>query len=462
MPPFFCLATSITSTYTGAIERKFDLRLLHSSISVFITQVVLQGAAFIPSVLISRRFGDDGKGLVTLLLYVPTVLYAVSSLGLSSAAQYFIGRKEGSRQAHLGNVLGLPLSAALLSFAAFTLSYSFWKPHLGEVSYSLMIPALIILPLTILLSHCTQVLIAIDEVVKRNACYLLQSLSTAVIVTALMLLPQASILGVLWAYIVGFSLGAGLALYYCVKLVGAPSLPSADLIWKTLKYGFWIYLAALFQTLFGRVSFFLLVDLNSMGDGGVFSAALALTAPLTNVPWAVQAVLLPRTAALSDEDANRTTPVYFRQVTIVMLILGLVVALFSRPLLALFGEEFIRGQSALLILLIGTVLAGQNTLLTTHILGRGKPQIMAIAVAVSLVTSIAFNYLLIPPMGLNGAALATTLPRALITAIAVYYFARVVRGDASELIRFRRSDLNVIADGLAWLKQSSIDRIRKR
>lgn len=438
------------------------MRLLHSSISVFVTQIVLQGAAFIPSVLISRRFGDDGKGLVTLLLYVPTVLYAVSSLGLSSAAQYFIGRKEGSQQAHLSNVLGLPMSAALLSFAAFTLSYSFWKPHLGDVSYSLMAPALVILPLTILLSHCTQILIAIDQVVKRNVCYLLQSLSTAVIVTTLMLLPRASILAVLWAYIAGFGLGAGLALYYCLRLVGKPSLPSTDMVWQTLKYGFWIYLAALFQTLFGRVSFFLLVDLNSMGDGGVFSAALALTSPLTNVPWAVQAVLLPRTAALSDEDANRTTPVYFRQVTIVMLILGLVVALFSRPLLLLFGEEFVRGQSALLILLIGIVLAGQNTLLTTHILGRGKSQIMAIAVAVSLVASVAFNYLLIPPMGLNGAALATTASRFLITLIAVYYFARVVKGNASELLRFRRSDLKVIVDGLAWLKESSIGRLRRR
>jgi O-antigen/teichoic acid export membrane protein len=162
--------------------------------------------------------------------------------------------------------------------------------------------------------------------------------------------------------------------------------------------------------------------------------------------------MLPRTSALSDEEANRTTPVYFRQVTIVMLVIGIVVALLSKPVLLLFGPEFVRGRWALIILLTGVLFAGHNTLLTTHLLGRGKSQIAAIAAAVSLVTAVVLNLVLVPSLGLIGAAIATAGARGMVTITSLFYFRKISRGKISELFHFRRSDLVVFREILEWLK----------
>jgi O-antigen/teichoic acid export membrane protein len=140
-----------------------------------------------------------------------------------------------------------------------------------------------------------------------------------------------------------------------------------------------------------------------------------------------------------------------------MVAIGLIMALFSRPLLALFGPEFVRGQWALIILLVGFIFSGQSALLTTHIMGRGKSQIAATATAVSLVLAVVLNLVLIPSLGIAGAALATTLSRFAMTLIATIYFARVIDGDVLSLFRVQRTDLRIFAEivGLArdlWRK----------
>jgi O-antigen/teichoic acid export membrane protein len=176
----------------------------------------------------------------------------------------------------------------------------------------------------------------------------------------------------------------------------------------------------------------------------------------------VQAVMLPKTAAFSDADANRTTPVYFRQVTIVMLAIGLLMVIFSKPLLAIFGPEFVRGQTALILLLIGVVFAGQNALLTTHIMGRGRPQFVAIATAISLPLTVMLSLWLIPTLGLMGAAIATVAPRGAITLLSIWYFGSITGGEVAELWRFRRSDLKVFSEIAHRLGSVVADRRRRR
>lgn len=415
-------------------------------------QVFAQVTAFVASVLVARQFGQEGKGLMTLLLYIPTVLYAFSHMGLAVAGQFLLSRREGSAREHLTSVLLFPMITAGLVVVVFFLSYSVWRPYLDNLPFAILLPALLILPFTIVQSHGAQMLIALNQVGKRNISVAVHSVVTLLLLSILVFLPGATVTSALWGYIAGFGFGALSAIYFCLKLSGGLSFPSTKLIRRALKYGFWIYLAALLRVLFARAGFFFLIGLKDIGDGGVFAACLSLTTPLINIPWAVQAVLLPRTSALSDEDANRSTPVYFRQVTIVMLVVGVVVALLSKPVLLLFGAEFVRGQGALIILLAGVVFAGHNTLLTTHLLGRGKSQIAAIAAAVSLVTAVALNLLLVRSLGLVGAAIATAGAQGMVTITSLFFFRKMSRGKISELFHFRRSDLLVFREILDWLK----------
>ncbi len=428
------------------------MRLLQSSLSVFLTHILLQVISILPSVLISRRFGPEGKGLMALWLYVPALLCALSSLGMASAAQYFVSRKEDSPAEQLGNILLLPLVTSALLILGFYLTYSWWQPYLENLSFGRMLPALLILPASLIQSHCSQLLVALDHVPQRNKVLILQTTTSAILIAALMLLPQLSIDAALWGYIVGFALGAALALYFCVAAAGGLRLPSRNLSLRSLSYGFWIYISALIRLLAARVSFFLLIAFATIGDAGIFSVCQTITSPLVTLPWAVQTVLFPVSAAQSDEEARRHTPRYLRQLLIVLMMLAVALVLLSEPILAIFGPEFVSGQTALIILLVAILFAGQNTVLSTYIQARGRPALTTVATLVFLIVSIALSFWLIPSLGLIGGALATAGGRFAFTLVSVVIYLKLAQTSMSELYRFRRSDLAIFGQIVGILR----------
>ncbi|MFH2056915.1 MAG: polysaccharide biosynthesis C-terminal domain-containing protein [bacterium] len=433
------------------------MRLLKASLSVFLTHMLLQGVSVLPAVLISRRFGAEGKGLMALWLYVPAVLCALSSLGMGGAAQFFVSRKTDSPAEQLGNILLLPLLTAALVVVGFYLTYEWWRPHLEDISFARMIPALLILPTSLVQSHCSQLLISLGRVAQRNVVQVVQTTSSALLIAALILFPEVSVDQALWGYIVGFALGAALAFYFARIAAGGVRLPSGELTARSLAYGFWVYLSALVRLLAQRISFFLLVALSTLADAGVFSVCLTITSPLVTLPWSVQAVLFPVSAAQSEAEARLHTPRYLRQLLIVLVALAAGIIILSKPLLALFGSEFVVGQTALIILLLGVLLAGQNTIFTTFIQGRGKPVLTTVATAASFAVTLILSLLLIPRFGLLGGALATVVGQATIALISLGIYLRLAETSPLEIYRFRRGDLDVFRS----IKSTLLEFVRR-
>ena len=208
-----------------------------------------------------------------------------------------------------------------------------------------------------------------------------------------------------------------------------------------------------------RADFFILVALqSSIGLGGVYSVAAGLTMPLIIVPYAVQTVFFPRASAQSDEDANRSTPFYFRQLVLVMTSLAVLAAILSHPVLLLFGGSFVAGQVPMLILLVATILRGTGGILSVHVLGRGRSGVMTSVTAVTLAVALLLNYLLIPPLGMIGAALATTGAYAAQNILLLFIFRTVAGGEIRQLFAFSRNDIiTLLREGKAFLS-----RLRER
>jgi O-antigen/teichoic acid export membrane protein len=90
------------------------------------------------------------------------------------------------------------------------------------------------------------------------------------------------------------------------------------------------------------------------------------------------------------------------------LLAGLGLLLAGRWVLAIFGEGFVLAWPAMTILLGGCVinaLAGPSCLVLTM---TGRQKHAAAAIAASVLVNVALNFLLIPRLGLVGAAVAST------------------------------------------------------
>jgi O-antigen/teichoic acid export membrane protein len=125
---------------------------------------------------------------------------------------------------------------------------------------------------------------------------------------------------------------------------------------------------------------------------------------------------------------NRFTPRVFWIVMVISTIGAIVLALFGRlAIRVVLSETFLGAYTPMLALLPGVVLLGAGKVLTNDIAGRGFPHYNSIVAGCSLVITVALDLLLIPRMGVMGAALASTVAYSSTFALAVAFYLVVSR-----------------------------------
>ena len=93
-------------------------------------------------------------------------------------------------------------------------------------------------------------------------------------------------------------------------------------------------------------------------------------------------------------------------VTLAICIIGIL----CKPLITvLYGEEYAPAGISMIILLIGIVFASIGKVSPAYFYTKGKPGVHLVVAAIVLTINVLFNFILIPKMGINGAALASTI-----------------------------------------------------
>ena len=98
-----------------------------------------------------------------------------------------------------------------------------------------------------------------------------------------------------------------------------------------------------------------------------------------------------------------------RSTFLVSLLLAIVIGLGSHWFLLIFGAEFLTAKLALLILLLGNLVNAFTGATARLLIMTGHARDTAIGVSISAFSNIILNALLIPPFGLEGAAIATAI-----------------------------------------------------
>jgi O-antigen/teichoic acid export membrane protein len=94
---------------------------------------------------------------------------------------------------------------------------------------------------------------------------------------------------------------------------------------------------------------------------------------------------------------------------IISLVLTLGILLFKDFLLNLFGAEFKQASQALVILVIGQVVNSSTGPVGFSLTMTGKERIVLIVVGISSVLNVILNLILIPRLGIEGAAISTSI-----------------------------------------------------
>jgi O-antigen/teichoic acid export membrane protein len=142
---------------------------------------------------------------------------------------------------------------------------------------------------------------------------------------------------------------------------------------------------------------------------GQYGAAFRLIEATMFVSWAFGGAIMPWLSRHSTETSmplSRGYELGLKALVAMLLPIGTLFAVYAEPLISLLYGPGYGGAVVPLRLLAGmTVLFGINTFLAVLMISRDEPGEFARASAVVIIQNVIFNFILIPPLGAEGAAL---------------------------------------------------------
>ena len=297
------------------------------------------------------------------------------------------------------------------------------------------------------------------EQVKTYNCLFIIQILTQVSVMALLIFVAdvRTAKALLYSQLCGYTVAT-----FCGWIVLLPTLEfdGHDTLRTTLKemlhYGAFLQLSTLVSTLNKRLSLYLLRTNCDEKSIGVYASGTQVTEGVNIIG---QSIGLVAFSALSNtENENRTSRLTLRfiklSISLTIIALLFICLLPTAFFEWLFSGEFGDIRSVILLMAPGIVFFSAHTVLANYFSGSGKPKFNLYASLIGLIVTLITAFILIPKLGIRGAAISTSL-----TYIALFTFQWIVfhRLTKSKLIQLvpNREDFN-------WLKIELKKTMRKK
>lgn len=421
------------------------------------------GLSIVAAVITARTLGPDGQGAYTLALLLPYVALVLTGLGIARATAYFVGRGDHTVGQAVRGTVALLLRVA--PFGYLLVAAVIWLRHLLPVDPFGGMPDiwLVVASTMLLLTLLQNSLLAILQGRQRFGSYQLGILvpqAASALFLFLVLVPgDGGVLAAISAAVAGQLVGVAVTLRKVLAMLGRGE---STIAWRLepgyaaamRSYGLRAYAGSVVNFLSFRVDVILIgALLGTTGPVGLYAIAYQWAERLWFLSNAISVVLLPRIAELGDEaeeTRRRLTPIVARHVLWLTLAPAAGLAVLAPWFVTLlYGDAFADAALPLQLLLPGVVVWNVSRILTSDLGGRGRPGLSSMVDAAGLVLNIGLNLAMIPPLGIVGAALAssvsytvTTVAKALIysgvAGVPWWHLFVPVRGDVERLLGGRR------------------------
>ena len=401
----------------------------------------------ITAIAIARLLGPSGSGAFFVAQSLIVLLTAATTLGVEHGIVYFVSSGKWASRSAYDTALRMGIAMGLAG-ACVGLAVRLAAPSaFAGLPVWVVVVAVAGLPFALAWFYAMYVALAID----RYEAFVLPPFFQA---------SGVLILGVLGALLYGVN-GAVTGMTASTVLVGVGTVawahraflsrsPGRGYLRSAISFGLKGYAANGLQLLNYRLDVFLLAAVASAVAVGEYAVAVAMTSVLWLLPGALADVLYPRVAHLhgrEDESAAEQLEMVetksVRHAALIAVVSALAIALALVVLVVpLFGSEFAAATELGLILLPGATLIGIAGVLSSTIVGRGKPAYSLYSALIVTPVTIGLYLSLIPWLDATGAALASTISYALSFVVASAFYYRATGRRVHRLLKPSRSELD--------------------
>ncbi|WP_010293030.1 flippase [Clostridium senegalense] len=377
--------------------------------SNFITQIMIMGFSFITSLLITRQLGPSGKGDLAYLTLIISTISEYGHLGITYSLPYFYKKSKSSPQ----DIFNTNILTIIAISLVITMIIIGWKIG-GNLNYSWLIIGIMIVTIigSLFANLFTSYYVADEKIYMANNINLKNTFMKTAVLLVLVFTGWLNLISYLGVQLIFILITIPL-LFRNVRAYKL-NLSSYDkkLLIEQLKFGGMIYLGNLFVFLNYKLDQFLVRDMLGQVQLGIYSVSVTLAEMLFLIPSSVGTAITGRLYNISDdahEQRKITTALTVKYVFYITLIFSIGAIIFSPLIIWLYGEEYASSQLPTQILFIGIAFASIGKVSGGYFQSIGKPYIHTVIAFSIFMINFAFNIMLIPKWGINGAAIASTI-----------------------------------------------------
>lgn len=378
-------------------------------------------------VVMARELGQDGFGDFMFALSLSTVLVLASGFGTEELLAREVARDHTRVHGYLANVAVVKAgtSVILLIVAAVIVNLGDWPAEARAAVYIVGVGV----ALENLGRTWHSVFTAYERLGMISISLVVQRTLTAGVGIAV-LLAGGGVVAVSVVFAAGALIGLLIATQVLRRFVVAPRWEIDRSRWLPLvKAGVPIGLAALLFTILLRLDATLLGLLTGGDDNtevGVYAAAFRLVEGTLFVSWAFTASVLPWLSRQTvDASVARGYELGIKAITSVLMPVGLGFVLLASPLIhLLYGPDYDDAVLPLQLLGVMTVLYGLNSLASTVLITRDRPQDFTWIVAFVTLENVVLNLIMIPKYGADGTAFNAALSGVLLAVLSISLVSR--------------------------------------
>lgn len=387
------------------IRRSAALDVVSSGVS----RVVLLVGGSLAGILVAREYGVTGKGEIALVTAVAGNTANVLSLGVNVAVIHFAGRRSQPAADLLWAVVRIssvlaPLTIASSIIATYALSFDL---PAGHQPFALL-AATMAGPM-LLAVFLQAALIAAGRLVEVAALTALRGLIVFLGVLAVVLLDWGS-KSTLLAYAAAEYVALAATFWALARShLHLKRSPHRRLVRGLLGYGLQGHVGALLQGVNYRLDVILVAALLNIADVGLYSVAVTAAEVLWTLPLILANFVTHRIASDAEVASARVVRVTAK-LTVGFLMVGATTIGLLAPILlpVVFGSAFTGSVHATWILLPGVCLMALYINMMNDLGGRGYPRVKSGTAFLACVTTVVLDLVLIPRMGIEGAAIASS------------------------------------------------------
>lgn len=396
------------------------------------------------SILLSRWLGPDGRGEIAAAMLWPGFMVYISSMGLIAAVLYFAALPESKPQQIFANACWLaPLQGTVAIVAGYVTLPWLLHSQTAEVVNASRI-YLLIIPPSLLIQYGTSILQGQIRIAAFNWLRIILPAGYLTGTVILMLLGRLALLNIIMLH---------LLLTVIVLIVTLISLSRAGirlsfgadgvLVKRMFKYGAKVQIGGLMGMANMSLDQVIMAAWLPPDRLGMYVVAVSAASLAQVFSQAVQMVLTPSITQkeLPEERASVLQGAFRRYWLLSFLATLGIAAMLPLAIPLVFGASFKEAIWPAEVLLLGIFFLGAKDVLGGGAQALGDPWLNTKSQLVALVVTVALLYLLLPVIGIMGAAIATAAAYWTQLAVVAYGLRQDHGISLRGLFRFKSADL---------------------